>query len=70
MTQYQNQNDQSNSTKKPVDTKTLQMIKDIQLLRQRIDDQNKDIDNMLQTIKRLQNELRTAVNMFNSKNHG
>jgi septal ring factor EnvC (AmiA/AmiB activator) len=56
-----------------VETATLPAKKadrDLRDLASRIEEQQKELTELRQTVRRLQNELRSAVNAFNIQRHG
>jgi cell division protein FtsL len=72
MTQYQHKSTPAAADTDAVVIKpnTKKVSQDIQRLEERILQQEKDITNLQRLVKKLQNEMRTAVNAFNSQKHG
>ena len=66
MTQYQHQESAQDTpvAKPPVRNR------DIDSLRQQLEEQSREIDSLKRTVRKLQNEVRLAVNTFNLRNHG
>lgn len=66
MTQYQHQE----SSDAPKDKPPLIQNREIDSLRQQLAEQSREIDSLKRVMRKLQNEVRLAVNNFNLKNHG
>ena len=66
MTQYQHQE----STQDLPAPKSSVRNRDTDALRQQLEQQSHEIDALKRTVRKLQNELRLAVNTFNLRNHG
>ena len=65
MTQYQ-----SNSTPQALPTKTTVQDSQVSGLKEQLAFQQKEIDTLKRTVRKLQNEVRLAVNTFNLTNRG
>ena len=63
MTQYQETNPDTTSAPTPVSTP--RVSKDVRDLRDRLQEQQRQIQALERTVRKLQNELRVAVNTFN-----
>ena len=67
MTQYQND---PAKTSAPAVNSSASHDRELQSLRERVQQQNDDIAVLRRELRRLRNELRVAVNTFNLRNHG
>jgi cell division protein FtsL len=65
---YQDNNQSPDKEKKWREPNRLQ--NDIKSLRETVIKQQAEIDDLKSTVRKLQNEVRTAVNAFNLRNHG
>ena len=63
MTQYQETNPDATGAPTPVSTP--RVSKDVRDLRDRLQEQQRQIQALERTVRKLQNELRVAVNTFN-----
>lgn len=63
MTQYQETNPDTTGAPTPVSTP--RVSKDVRDLRDRLQEQQRQIQALERTVRKLQNELRVAVNTFN-----
>ncbi len=66
MTQYQHDPDTESAAVKPIDRPD----RDLRSMQDQILTQQREIADLRRQMRRLQNELRLAVNTFNLKNHG
>jgi polyhydroxyalkanoate synthesis regulator phasin len=69
MTQYQ---PNKNATQSAVPTANKNAVgkATISALRTQVEQQSREIESLKKSVRRLQNEIRIAVNAFNLKNHG